>query len=161
MLNINDRVKYYLSNLKQFKAKITLNVDLENQKIFYFKNGEHKMHPMYYRNSLPCIFLINKNFNKSIFKDIWDQRLKYLKNVKKISNKYIQPDNYYNTMNYEFDTYCKTFISKIFEKNILIQTGDVHFNIPIPIITKTRPISINNSNEKINNVIVRLDINRH
>ena len=158
MANINDRVDYYLSNLNE---KINIDIDLENQKIFYFKNGEHKMHPMYYTNSLPCIFLINKYFNKSIFKDIWDQRLKYLKDVKKISNKYTQPDNYYYTMNYEFDTYCKTFIDKIFEKSILIQTGDVHFNTPIPIITKTRPISINDSNEKINNVIFRLEINRH
>ena len=157
MSNINTRLNYYLSNLN---TKIELEIDNNKQEIIYYENNEKIIHPMYYFNSIPCIFVIDKDFNYNKFKNVWDKRLNYLTNVKKIKNQYLEHNSYYNTMDYEFKVYCKKFIDykKIINKKLLIQTGDVHFNTPLPIITKTRPVY---KNKKINNVILRLDEERH
>jgi len=157
MSSINNRLNYYLSNLN---TKIEIEIDTNKQEIIYYENNKKKIHPMYYCNSIPCIFVIDENFNYNIFKKIWDKRLNYLTNIKKIKNQYLEHNSYYNGMDYEFKVYCKKFIDykKIINKKLLMQTGDVHFNTPLPIITKTRPIY---KNEKINNVILRLEEERH
>jgi hypothetical protein len=148
-MNIEDRIKYYIGKLKTQKWDI--NFDTKTEYCYYTDIcGEAKI----YQDIFPLnygIYLINDSFTSELYREIMLKKHKKIDFLYTVSvyidyniNGYIDPI----IKLYKSDEY---FYGKIF----LIRPSDVYYNMPIPIITKTRPVGDSY------NVIINLDNERH
>ena len=161
MISFNDRVNYYTNNLNN-KIYLTFNF---NKQICYYTDDDNLNDQIYYEENGRCFhkkWIIDKDFTNEYFKNnsndnpIIDYDINnYVKPIIELFNS----DEYFN------------------DKKLMVRFGDVFFDIPIPVITKTRPtinligsskivpnLKKNNENYIIytqKNILINFDKNRH
>jgi hypothetical protein len=159
-MNIEERVKHYIGNIKTQKWEIQFDTDTFT---CYYKNelGVNKTYtdicPLHYG-----VFLINNFFTPNIYSDIMSKNCKILlSRLMPGETFHTDPANFDGYVNYNITGYIDPIIKLIksdtyFEnKNLLIRPGDVYYNFDCPIISKTRPVGDSY------NVIINLDGGRH
>ena len=154
IFNFENRVKFYTNSLNE---NFNLHFNIKEQKVINNSNQKcYKEQGAHFNYT----YIVNKEFKTSY-----------------MENKIIFPLLEGETVqkSYTKTHYVEPIIKLLKDlsnhnKSILLRPGDVFFNIPIPIITKTRPI--NNDNDKIcdilgnkinksYNILINLEKERH
>jgi len=178
-LSINFRVEYYTQKLDK---KWLLNYDEKTEKVYFNYNGDECVYRDQSNPDCYTFCSIHKNFTLENFNKLWEKKREKIPNDKehkfwKIHNamRATMSDSMrtYNNNNYIIPM-IELFNSDEYFKNkaFLLRPGDVTFNTPIPVITKTFPIitedschyCTNISNDmklSRNNIILKLNPERH
>jgi len=156
-INNKERIDYYTSNINK---KWILNFEIDTETIKYIDNN------ISINYNTPCV---EQYGTYNITNDFDENKYKYLfeKKIMKLDKEHTAYKNFINIMNYDNNSYIKPIL-KIKNKHnyykngsFLIRPGDVYFNVPFPIICKTRPLKSINQYKEINNFLINLDYERH
>lgn len=152
-MDIDNRVKYYLGNgLEEEKWNITFNENDES--CTFIQNGVKNIY-----FTICCeqygTYCINKYFTIDKYIELFSSK------CNKLNDNHPAKKNFKSICDYNIQGYINQMIDLFnsdkyfYNYNFIVRPGDVFFNTPVPIITKTRPIG------KSFNILINLDKERH